>query len=277
MSDDPDLSRYADVLAWIDDLGARDDDLLACWVGGSAATGGYDDHSDLDVNVLAAPGTFARVFEDLLASLVSTFAPTSVWRLPDATYADGRQLFATFDDDPGALVGRPASSTSSCTRPPTSTATSTYVATAHRWCASTPTGWSSNVTTTRPSCVAASPRPSTRSANAAWSRSGWSTARSPATTCLRPSRSTSASHSCRWSSCSAPATAPRATTRLPLPPHRHRPRGRRARGRAAPRGRAAAGAVRRVLRLAGRAARHRWLRRDEVPSRNQRREGALVS
>jgi hypothetical protein len=28
-----------------------------------------------------------------------------VWRLPDATYADGRQLFATFDDDPGALVG----------------------------------------------------------------------------------------------------------------------------------------------------------------------------
>ena len=105
MSDDPDLSRYADVLAWIDDLGARDDDLLACWVGGSAATGGYDDHSDLDVNVLAAPGTFARVFEDLLASLVSTFAPTSVWRLPDATYADGRQLFATFDDDPGALVG----------------------------------------------------------------------------------------------------------------------------------------------------------------------------
>ena len=52
---------------------------------------------------------------------------------------------------------RPASSTSSCTRPPTSTATSTYVATAHRSCASTPTGWSSNVTTTRPSCVAASP------------------------------------------------------------------------------------------------------------------------
>ena len=37
---------------------------------------------------------------------VSTFAPTSVWRLPDATYADGRQLFATFDDDPGALVGQ---------------------------------------------------------------------------------------------------------------------------------------------------------------------------
>ena len=106
MSDEPDLSRYADVLAWIDELGARDDDLLACWVGGSAATGGYDDHSDLDLTVLAAPGTFVRVFDDLVASLVATFGPTSVWRLPDATYADGRQLFATFDDDPGALVGQ---------------------------------------------------------------------------------------------------------------------------------------------------------------------------
>ena len=106
MSDAPDLTRYADVLAWIDDLGRRDQDLLACWVGGSAATGGYDDHSDLDINVLAAPGTFAGVFDELLASLVSTFTPTSVWRLPDATYADGRQLFATFDDDPGSLVGQ---------------------------------------------------------------------------------------------------------------------------------------------------------------------------
>ena len=73
MSDEPDLSRYADVLAWIDDLAAHDDDLLACWVGGSAATGGYDDHSDLDVTVLAAPGTFVRVFEDLL---ISTSVPS---------------------------------------------------------------------------------------------------------------------------------------------------------------------------------------------------------
>ena len=100
-----DLSRYDDVLAWIDDLGRRDADLLACWIGGSAATGGYDEHSDLDINVLAAPGTFVRVYEDSGRPLVETFAPTSVWRLPDATYADGRQLFATFDDSPGALVG----------------------------------------------------------------------------------------------------------------------------------------------------------------------------
>ena len=105
MTAEPDLRRYADVLAWVDDLAERDADLVCCWIGGSAATGGYDEHSDLDINVLAAPGTFAQVFDDLVDSLVSTFAPTSLWRLPDATYADGRQLFATFDDNPGALVG----------------------------------------------------------------------------------------------------------------------------------------------------------------------------
>jgi hypothetical protein len=99
-----DLSRYDDVLAWIDDLGSRDADLVACWIGGSAATGGYDEHSDLDVNVLAAPGTFARVYDDLVASLVDTFAPTSLWQLPEATYPDGRQCFATLDPDPGALT-----------------------------------------------------------------------------------------------------------------------------------------------------------------------------
>jgi hypothetical protein len=105
MTAEPDLSRYADLLDWLDDLAEGDGDMLACWIGGSAATGGYDEHSDLDINVLAAPGTFIRVFDDLLASLVSTFAPTSLWRLPDATYADGRQLFATFDASPGTLVG----------------------------------------------------------------------------------------------------------------------------------------------------------------------------
>ena len=101
-----DLSRYDDILAWIDDVGRRDDDLLACWIGGSAATGGYDEHSDLDINVLAAPGTFLRAFDDLLESMVSTFAPTSVWRVPDGTHSQGQQFFATFDDDPGALVGQ---------------------------------------------------------------------------------------------------------------------------------------------------------------------------
>ncbi len=100
----PDLSRYDDVLAWVSDRAEHDPDLLCGWIGGSAATGGYDEHSDLDINLLAAPGTFVRVYDDLVASLVSTFEPTSLWQLPAATYADGRQCFATFDDAPGSLA-----------------------------------------------------------------------------------------------------------------------------------------------------------------------------
>jgi hypothetical protein len=99
----PDLSRYADVLAWLDERHAADPDLRTAWIGGSAATGGYDDHSDLDINMLATPGTFERVYDDLVASLVGAFSPTSLWQLPDTTYADGRQCFATFDDSPGDL------------------------------------------------------------------------------------------------------------------------------------------------------------------------------
>jgi hypothetical protein len=99
-----DLSRYADVLEFLQEQHAADPDLRAAWVGGSAATGGYDEWSDLDLSVLAAPGTHARVYADLVGALVRRFAPTSLWELPAATYADARQFFATFDADPGALT-----------------------------------------------------------------------------------------------------------------------------------------------------------------------------
>ncbi len=104
MRPEPDLSRYDDVFAWIDSRHADDPDVRACWIGGSAATGGYDDHSDLDLNMLAAPGTYVRVFDDLVESLQKSFELTSLWVLPESTYPDGRQLFATFDPDPGALT-----------------------------------------------------------------------------------------------------------------------------------------------------------------------------
>ncbi len=104
MTSAPDLSRYDDLLSWIDARHREDPDVRACWIGGSAATGGYDDHSDLDLNVLATPGTFARVFDDLVESLRSSFELTSLWVLPESTYDDGRQLFATLDEDPGALT-----------------------------------------------------------------------------------------------------------------------------------------------------------------------------
>ena len=76
--------------------------MRAVWIGGSAATGGYDEWSDLDIDMLCTPGTSPRVHEDLLAGLPLPAA--SVWRLPDGTWPDGRQSFVTLDPDPGSLA-----------------------------------------------------------------------------------------------------------------------------------------------------------------------------
>jgi hypothetical protein len=104
MSAAPDLSRYADFLAWLDEQGEAEPDLRCAWIGGSAATGGYDEHSDLDVEALAAEGTSTEVYRRLLSGIVETFSPTSVWELPASTYDDGRQCFVTFDPAPGDLT-----------------------------------------------------------------------------------------------------------------------------------------------------------------------------
>src|SRR5690242_8485554 len=40
-----DLSRYDDWLAWLRDHAATDDDVRVVWIGGSAATGGWDEWS----------------------------------------------------------------------------------------------------------------------------------------------------------------------------------------------------------------------------------------
>jgi predicted nucleotidyltransferase len=101
--DDPDLSRYADFLALLDAQHLADPDLRAAWVGGSAATGGYDEWSDLDVEALCTPGTHVEVYHRLLAAIQERFAPNSVWELPESTYPDGRQCFLTVDPSPGKL------------------------------------------------------------------------------------------------------------------------------------------------------------------------------
>jgi predicted nucleotidyltransferase len=103
MVPEPDLTRYADFLAFLDAQHAADPDLRAAWLGGSAATGGYDDHSDLDVEVLCAPGTYLEVYERILAGTRDRFSPAGVWELPASTYADGRQFFAALDPSPGRL------------------------------------------------------------------------------------------------------------------------------------------------------------------------------
>ena len=99
-----DLSRYADFLAFLDEQHAADPDLRAAWVGGSAATGGYDEWSDLDIEVLSTPGTYLDVYRRLLAAIRERFAPPDVWELPESTYPDGRQCFVTLDPSPGSLA-----------------------------------------------------------------------------------------------------------------------------------------------------------------------------
>lgn len=99
-----DLSRYDDWLTWLRLQGATDPDVRVCWVGGSATTGGYDDWSDLDVDVLCTPGTVHQVYARLLARARTGFAVDHVWELPLATWPDGRQCFINLQSRPGRLV-----------------------------------------------------------------------------------------------------------------------------------------------------------------------------
>lgn len=98
-----DLSRYDDWTTWLAAQGATDPDVLVVWVGGSAATGGYDEWSDLDVDLLCTPGEADAVHERLVVRARADFAVDHVWELPKATWPDGRQCFVNLRARPGAL------------------------------------------------------------------------------------------------------------------------------------------------------------------------------
>jgi predicted nucleotidyltransferase len=99
-----DLSRYRDWMAWLTARAEADDDVRCAWVGGSAATGGYDEWSDLDVDVLCRPGTSTAVYLRWLAAARARFDVRDVWELPEATWPDGRQCFVNLQDRPGLLL-----------------------------------------------------------------------------------------------------------------------------------------------------------------------------
>jgi predicted nucleotidyltransferase len=101
-----DLSRYDDWLAWLRDRGETDPAIRAVFVGGSAVTGGYDDHSDLDVEVLATPGEAVATYGRLLDAARRNFEVHQLWELPESTYPDGRQAFLNLTPDAGDM-GRP--------------------------------------------------------------------------------------------------------------------------------------------------------------------------
>lgn len=99
-----DLSRFDDWLAWLARQGESDPDVRVVWVGGSAATGGYDDWSDLDVELLCTPGQADAVHDRLLARIRADFDVDHVWELPRETWPDGRQCFVNHQHRPGALA-----------------------------------------------------------------------------------------------------------------------------------------------------------------------------
>jgi predicted nucleotidyltransferase len=101
-----DLSRYDDWLAWLREQGESDSDIAVVFVGGSAVTGGYDEHSDLDVEVLATPGEAVAAYRRLLGAARRDFEVHQVWELPEATWPDGRQAFLNLQPDAGDM-GRP--------------------------------------------------------------------------------------------------------------------------------------------------------------------------
>jgi predicted nucleotidyltransferase len=98
-----DLSRYDDWLGWLRRQGESDPDVRVVFVGGSAVTGGYDDHSDLDVEVLATPGAAAEAYRRLVETALHDFEVHQVWELPESTWPDGRQAFLNLDPDAGDM------------------------------------------------------------------------------------------------------------------------------------------------------------------------------
>jgi predicted nucleotidyltransferase len=98
-----DLSRYDDWLAWLAKQGENDPDVSVVFIGGSAVTGGYDDHSDLDVEVLTSPGESVATYHRLLDAALRDFEVHRVWELPEATWPDGRQAFLNLTADAGDL------------------------------------------------------------------------------------------------------------------------------------------------------------------------------
>jgi predicted nucleotidyltransferase len=99
-----DLGRYDDWLGWLRGRGESDPDVRVVFVGGSAVTGGYDDHSDLDVEVLATPGEAVATYRRLLDAALRDFEIHQVWELPDTTWPDGRQAFLNLTPDAGDMT-----------------------------------------------------------------------------------------------------------------------------------------------------------------------------
>lgn len=99
-----DLQRHDAWLAWLDEVSLDDPDVRCAWVGGSAATGGWDPWSDLDVVVLVTPDSHDAAYERLLRGARDRFELDHVWELPAGVWPGGRQAFLNTQSRPGLLV-----------------------------------------------------------------------------------------------------------------------------------------------------------------------------
>jgi predicted nucleotidyltransferase len=99
-----DLSRYDDVLDLLTALPLQVPALRVVVVNGSAVTGGWDEHSDLDVEAWC-DGDAATTYAAVLALLRSELEVDHVWELPEATWPTGRQCFVHLQPD-AADLGR---------------------------------------------------------------------------------------------------------------------------------------------------------------------------
>ncbi len=99
-----DLSRYADWTSWLTAQASSDPDVRCVWVGGSAVTGGWDEWSDLDLDVLCTPGTTTGVYSRWVAQARADFDVRDVWEVPEDVWPDGRQAFINLQERPGLLL-----------------------------------------------------------------------------------------------------------------------------------------------------------------------------
>jgi predicted nucleotidyltransferase len=100
-----DLARYADLLDLLASLPERVPSLQVVVVNGSAVTGGWDEHSDLDVEAWCS-GDAATTYDAVLALVRQELDVDHVWELPEATWPTGRQCFVHLQPD-AADLSRP--------------------------------------------------------------------------------------------------------------------------------------------------------------------------
>jgi predicted nucleotidyltransferase len=100
-----DLSRYDDCLAFLAALPRHVPALQVVVVNGSAVTGGWDEHSDLDVEAWCS-GDAVTTYDAVLARVREGLPVDHVWELPEATWPTGRQCFVHLQPD-AADLSRP--------------------------------------------------------------------------------------------------------------------------------------------------------------------------